>query len=54
MPARTGEKARETGRFHCAKCGETVDLQEGENIPNCPNCGNDSFDRRTNEPGQRS
>jgi hypothetical protein len=49
MPAHTGEPAREGGRFHCAECGEAVDVREGEKIPRCPN-GHTTFDRRTNEP----
>jgi hypothetical protein len=49
MPAHTGEKARETGTFHCAKCDGKVHVEKGETIPECP-CGENTFDRRTNEP----
>lgn len=52
MPAHTGEKARETGTFHCADCGAKVDVKEGEKIPRCPN-GHETFDRRTGEPGNK-
>lgn len=48
MPARTGERAREGGTFHCAVCDAKVDVHEGEELPRCPN-GHDLFDRRTNE-----
>jgi hypothetical protein len=49
MPAETGERARQTGTFHCATCGAKVYVRKGEKIPACPN-GHHSFDRRTGEP----
>jgi hypothetical protein len=53
MAAHAGEKARRTGTFHCQTCNETVRVQEGETIPECPN-GHKTFDERTDEPGNRS
>jgi hypothetical protein len=52
MPAYTGERARETGVFHCSTCGEKVSVRKGERIPKCPN-GHTEFDRRTGEPDSR-
>lgn len=52
MTARAGEKARKTGTFHCQVCSETVRVQEGDTIPECPN-GHEKFDRRTDEPGTK-
>lgn len=49
MPAYAGERARETGTFHCAQCGAKVRVRKGERIPECPN-GHHVFDRRTDEP----
>lgn len=49
MPAKPGERARETGTFHCAGCGHKVDVKKGEKLPKCP-CGEGVYDRRTNEP----
>ncbi len=53
MPAKAGEKAHKTGNFHCDSCGERVQVDQGEEIPRCPNCGNDSYDARTGEPGTK-
>ena len=50
MAAHAGERAQKTGRFHCENCSETVDVNEGEKIPKCPNCGNDTYGSRTREP----
>ncbi|WP_438023019.1 zinc ribbon-containing protein [Sorangium sp. So ce233] len=49
MAARAGEKAQESGTFHCAKCNETVRVTKGHEIPKCPKCGNETFDTRTHE-----
>lgn len=49
MTAKAGDRARETGVFHCATCGEKVSVRKGETIPECPN-GHREFSRRTNEP----
>jgi hypothetical protein len=51
MVAKTGERAEQTGNFHCATCGAKVHVSKGERIPECPN-GHRSFDRRTGEPGR--
>jgi Zn finger protein HypA/HybF involved in hydrogenase expression len=53
MAAHAGEKAEESGTFHCARCNETVRVKKGEPIPACPNCGGKSYDRRTDEPYNR-
>lgn len=53
MAAHAGEKARRTGTFHCQSCNETVRVEQGETIPECPN-GHKSFDERTDEPGNKS
>jgi Zn finger protein HypA/HybF involved in hydrogenase expression len=53
MTAETGEKARKTGDFRCEKCHTKVHVAAGQEIPKCPNCGNDSFDTRENEPGNK-
>ncbi|MBE1877309.1 zinc ribbon-containing protein [Myceligenerans pegani] len=50
MAAHAGEKARKTGDFFCAKCGEKVHVTAGDTIPECPN-GHDEFETRRNEPG---
>jgi hypothetical protein len=52
MPAHAGEKARETGVFHCATCRAKVAVKKGDTIPKCPN-GHTEFDRRTQEPDNR-
>jgi Zn finger protein HypA/HybF involved in hydrogenase expression len=53
MVAKTGERAQKTGDFHCADCGATVHVQEGDRIPPCP-CGKNEFASRTGEPGNKS
>jgi hypothetical protein len=52
MSARAGEKARESGTFHCASCNATVKVKEGDTIPQCPN-GHKTYDSRTDEPSNR-
>ncbi len=54
MAAKAGEKAWETGDFRCSRCHEQVHVTRGHVIPKCPNCGNDTFDTRLHEPGNRS
>lgn len=54
MAAHAGEKARKTGTFHCQRCNETVRVQEGKQIPQCPNCSGKTYDERTDEPGNKS
>ncbi|MBW3538603.1 zinc ribbon-containing protein [Candidatus Parcubacteria bacterium] len=53
MSAQAGENAQKTGTFHCDNCGERVRVEEGRSIPRCPNCGNDTYDSRTQEPGTK-
>ncbi len=54
MAANAGEKAQRTGDFKCGKCGNRVHVIKGKAIPKCPECGNDTFVERENEPGNRS
>jgi ribosomal protein L37AE/L43A len=54
MAATAGERARKTGDFRCEKCHNQVHVKAGEKIPKCPKCGNDSFDTRVHEPGNKS
>ena len=53
MAAHAGEKAQKTGRFRCDNCHEYTKVNQGDKIPNCPNCGNDTYDTRTGEPGNK-
>ncbi len=54
MAAHAGEKAQETGDFRCAKCHEQTHVTKGKTIPKCKKCGNDTFDTRYHEPGNKS
>jgi Zn finger protein HypA/HybF involved in hydrogenase expression len=46
-----GRREREeTGDFRCERCHERVHVTQGDRIPKCPNCGNDTFDTREHEP----
>jgi predicted RNA-binding Zn-ribbon protein involved in translation (DUF1610 family) len=49
VAAHAGEKAQEGGMFHCDRCGNRVRVNKGQSIPKCPNCGNGSYDSRTEE-----
>ena len=49
MSANSGEQAREGGNFLCAECNRQVHVNKGTRIPKCPECGNDTFDVRTDE-----
>lgn len=53
MSAHAGEKAEKSGRFHCAKCSQSVSVKQGDTIPKCPN-GHTEFKSRTDEPGNKS
>jgi predicted RNA-binding Zn-ribbon protein involved in translation (DUF1610 family) len=53
MAAHAGEHAQKTGTFHCEKCNNKVRVKEGDRIPKCPNCGNETYDTRTDEPGTK-
>ena len=37
MAAHAGETAQKAHVFHCARCGSTVSVRQGEVIPKCPN-----------------
>ncbi len=54
MAAKAGEEARQTGDFRCERCHERVHVTRGHKIPRCPNCGNDTYDTREHEPGNKS
>ncbi|HEV7283820.1 MAG TPA: hypothetical protein VGN75_03110 [Kaistia sp.] len=54
MAANSGETARETGDFRCAKCHRQTHVTKGHTIPPCPHCGNKTFDTRYHEPGNKS
>jgi predicted RNA-binding Zn-ribbon protein involved in translation (DUF1610 family) len=54
MAALAGEQAREGGTFPCQNCNNRVRVIKGQTIPKCPNCGNDSYDERTDENSGRS
>jgi hypothetical protein len=49
MAAHAGEKAQETGVFHCSECQEKVQVKKGQKISKCPN-GHTTFESRTGEP----
>ena len=53
MSAHAGEKAQKTGDFYCAHCDEKVHVQQGDEIPPCPN-GHKTYEARRNEPGNKS
>ena len=48
MPAHTGERAQETGTFHCRGCDQGIRVKKGARIPECP-CGGTTFTSRTHE-----
>ena len=54
MSAKAGERARKTGDFVCERCDHKVHVAESDSIPKCPNCGNDTFSERRNEPSNPS
>lgn len=57
MPAKAGEISRETGTFCCKGCKQGLYVRNGAPIPNCPVCGDGSFQTgwRTieNQPASR-
>ena len=50
MAAHAGEHARKAGDFRCDRCHQRVHVTQGDPIPKCPNCGNDTYDTREHEP----
>jgi ribosomal protein L37AE/L43A len=54
MSAHTGESAQETGDFRCERCHQQTHVAKGHKIPRCAHCGNDEFDARYHEPGNKS
>ncbi len=52
MAAYAGQRAEKTTVFHCGRCGETVRVQAGDEIPPCPN-GHTEFKKRMQDPGRR-
>jgi len=53
MAAKAGENAERTGDFRCDRCHQRTHVRQGQAVPKCPNCGNDTYDTRENEPGNR-
>jgi len=47
MTAKAGEIARETATYSCENCGEDLSVHNGSPIPDCPVCGNESFQTGT-------
>src|SRR5690348_6528457 len=43
MAAKAGEIARESAMYACESCARTLPVHQGTPIPNCPSCGNESF-----------
>lgn len=54
MPAYSGERSRKSGDFCCQQCRQRVNVIEGDEIPKCPNCGNDTYDDKVCEPESES
>ena len=54
MAAKAGEKAWQTGDFRCERGHNRVNVTRGHEIRRCPNCGNDTYDTREHEPGNKS
>ena len=49
MPAHSGEAASATGEFRCARCRQPTHLTQGQPIPECPHCGNDTYSENAHE-----
>jgi len=43
MP-KTGEEAGR-GEWECTSCGETINIKEGEKLPECPKCSGTEFEK---------
>ena len=54
MSAKAGERARKTGDFVCQQCNKKVHVTANDEIPKCPQCGNDTYEERRNEPSNPS
>lgn len=54
MSAHSGETAQETGDFRCERCHQQTHVTKGHKISKCAHCGNDQFDTRYHEPGNKS
>lgn len=53
MAVHAGERANETGTFHCRDCDGKVRVKKGQKIPDCP-CGSSVYTLRTKEPRTRT
>ncbi len=42
MDAKAGERAKVSGTYECQDCGDTFELEKGDQIPECP-CGGNTF-----------
>ena len=60
MATRAGEQAPKTLDIYCEECGSRLHVDEGDDIPACPNCDNDTYDsaveseREVEEPARGS
>jgi hypothetical protein len=52
VAAYAGQIAQKTVILHCGRCGATVSVRAGEQIPSCPN-GHTEFKKRMQDPGRR-
>ena len=39
-----GERATKTEDLYCDGCGSKLHVTEGQDLPRCPSCDNDTFD----------
>ena len=44
MTYKIGETPGE-GTYKCTECGEELNLSANEELPECPECGNDEFEK---------
>ncbi|MBQ8749801.1 MAG: hypothetical protein IJZ29_04980 [Clostridia bacterium] len=42
-----GNNVEESGTYGCLNCGQTLELNEGDKLPPCPRCTNQSFEKIT-------
>ena len=44
MRAYVGQAVRQTGEFVCGCCTKRIIMQQGQSLPRCPQCGNDTYE----------
>ncbi len=54
MAAKAGEIARETAMYLCESCAQTLRVNDGVPIQECPFCGNGSFQTGVRTLGNKS